>query len=376
MSDWQKELYERAKALGIDVPSEKHDESGITMMNHSDCIDRSTVSENTFLPSDTRAALAAVPDDQQVLIDNFALKLNKAARFITKSQDKDGDKFRFYKANRNKVEFEPTPYFGDINFRAISARQDQYIKSLKIKISEHDADIDWRMIIGLGNESVYETSMTLHHIYGFPYIPASAIKGVILSWIITEIFGNPDSGIVPENEMAYPLHNAECRAYLDEGFCHIFGCPSEATEILFENEKPVLDKKDTICQTALKDYYQGAVWFFDVFPLTKPNITVDIMNPHYSDYYMDEKNIGKSIPPADYLTPVPISFLTVEKTRFHFYWGISEEADKPISSGVFKGDKPSGVVSVWLQKTLKNHGVGAKSAVGYGYMKKSCSGGK
>ena len=45
------------------------------------------------------------------------------------------------------------------------------------------------MVVGLGGESVYETSITLHHIYGIPYIPASSIKGVVRSWIITEVFG-------------------------------------------------------------------------------------------------------------------------------------------------------------------------------------------
>ncbi len=49
------------------------------------------------------------------------------------------------------------------------------------------------MIVGLGNESVYDTSMTLHHMYGIPFIPASAIKGVIRSWIIAEMFGDENA---------------------------------------------------------------------------------------------------------------------------------------------------------------------------------------
>src|SRR5207237_557288 len=35
-----------------------------------------------------------------------------------------------------------------------------------------------RMIIGLGGENVLETGLTLHHIYGVPYIPATALKGL------------------------------------------------------------------------------------------------------------------------------------------------------------------------------------------------------
>ena len=34
------------------------------------------------------------------------------------------------------------------------------------------------LIVGLGNESVLDTAITLHHIYGVPYIPGSALKGL------------------------------------------------------------------------------------------------------------------------------------------------------------------------------------------------------
>ncbi|MBT9258875.1 MAG: type III-B CRISPR module RAMP protein Cmr6 [Clostridiales bacterium] len=36
-----------------------------------------------------------------------------------------------------------------------------------------------RLVIGLGQEGVAETSMTWHHTYGVPVIPATAIKGLM-----------------------------------------------------------------------------------------------------------------------------------------------------------------------------------------------------
>lgn len=40
------------------------------------------------------------------------------------------------------------------------------------------------------------------------------------------------------------------------------------------------------------------------------------MTPHYGPYYSDAS--GKT-PPADYYNPMPIKFLTVEKTKFEFH---------------------------------------------------------
>src|SRR6266487_1606082 len=45
-----------------------------------------------------------------------------------------------------------------------------------------EAQVRGRMIVGLGNESVLETSITLHHTYGVPYIPGSALKGLAASY--------------------------------------------------------------------------------------------------------------------------------------------------------------------------------------------------
>src|SRR5450755_4152288 len=44
------------------------------------------------------------------------------------------------------------------------------------------AKTNGRMVIGLGDESVLETSIALHHTYGVPYIPGSALKGLAASY--------------------------------------------------------------------------------------------------------------------------------------------------------------------------------------------------
>lgn len=355
-------------------------------MSSRDCIDKQTVLQKTRLPKDTRDALAHSDN----AFDNFSLKLNKAARFIPKHED-DGNKFKFYKANRGKVEFTPKPYFGNINFGQIADRHCRSIEALNLAVSSCKGTIDWRLIVGLGNESVYDTSMTLHHVYGIPYIPASAVKGVVRSWMITEIFSDVSADSKEKN---YPLVNAEYRAYQDKGFCRIFGCPAKTRKVIFKDYEPDKENgkyKYKTCDTALAKDHQGGVCFFDAYPLSKPRIEVDIMNPHYGDYY----NLKKPEPPADYLSPNPIPFLTVgEGTKFQFFTGIKEEKDNLAigeTSKLFKdfngepimvrkknaselvpasGETPLlYILEAWLTKALEKHGIGAKTAVGYGYMK-------
>jgi len=177
--------------------------------------------------------------------------------------------------------------------------------------------------------------MTLHHIYGIPYIPGSAIKGVVRNYIITEKFQKYENGQMD-------LRNAEKQALHNKWFCDIFGCPNNS---YYNESRP------------------GKIVFFDAFPVDTPKITPDIMNVHYPDYY------GGNKPPADYQNPKLIPFLTVENTNFEFIIGIKEKDNCDTRQGEFQGKPLYSSIYEHLEKALKNYGVGAKTAVGYGYMK-------
>lgn len=279
----------------------------------------------TKLPEDTKEILGDFKN-----VDNFNLKFNKLARF-------EKDKFKFFETDRRGVIYQIRTNFSDSFIMDIAKRFYGSIKRFNLKFSE-DLVLkpEWRMVVGLGNESVYETSMTLHHIYGIPYILGSAIKGVVRSHIITEEFAQDGNGQIE-------LKHAEERALKKQWFCDIFGCPKKS----FYNESR-----------------QGKIIFFDAFPLSEPQIKVDVMNPHYGPYYSN--SMGK-IPPADYHNPNPIFFLTVEDTEFRFIMGINEKyntADIPR----WDGKRPLEVTCEYVKKALSEHGIGAKTAVGYGYM--------
>ncbi len=167
-----------------------------------------------------------------------------------------------------------------------------------------DATVDWRLIVGLGSEHIQETNMTLHHIYGIPYIPGSAVKGVLRHWWLHEDFDNDEN-----------------KALKNKSFLALFGSQKQ----------------------------RGKVQFIDAYP-DEVRFATDIMNPHYPDYYSGSK------PPTDSQNPVPINFLTVEQTTFRFAF-------------LAKDQELLDKLKARFEDALEMKGIGAKTAVGYGYFR-------
>ena len=179
------------------------------------------------------------------------------------------------------------------------------LSKLGIKLYCVDATVDWRLIVGLGGDHVLETNMTLHHIYGIPYIPGSAVKGVLRHWWLQEDFDNKED-----------------KALKDKNFLDLFGSQKQ----------------------------RGKVQFLDAYPNSNVRLATDIMNPHYPNYY------GGTEPPTDSQNPVPINFLTVEQTTFRFAFLAEDQRllDK---------------LKMRFEDALELKGIGAKTAVGYGYFR-------
>ena len=113
--------------------------------------------------------------------------------------------------------------------------------------------LDWRMVVGLGSNHVQETNMTLDHIYGIPYLPGSAFKGVVRSWVIQEHFCNDEKLATRDIEDSDPNDLKEKK----REFFAVFGSQKNA----------------------------GKVHFLDGLPAENVRFELDIMNPHFSDYY-------------------------------------------------------------------------------------------
>lgn len=235
------------------------------------------------------------------------------------------------------------------------------------KVHKFPMHADSRVIVGLGAESVLETSVRLHHIYGFPLIPSSALKGVARSyalWQVASELGVP--ALAPEDVEARekarqltPIQKLE--AYIgepderhrpqmlrdlqqDSAVPPLAVVRNTAFEVIENKVKPLRDAFGSIGSA-------GKVIFFDAIPANpaKLKLDLDVMNPHYSDYYR-----GGNIPPADYLNPVPVFFLAIAPGSEFLFAVASKQVGLATQA------------ETWLRAGLTKTGVGAKTTSGYG----------
>ncbi len=178
------------------------------------------------------------------------------------------------------------------------------------------------LITGIGESHPHEVSMIFEHNMGIPYIPATGIKGIVRFAHTIGLI----SGLTPEKIET----DKEGKAYFNDeenwtNVPNLFGTQSK----------------------------RGAAIFLDAYPETIPALHVDIMNPHYGEYYSTDSN---EIPPGDYLNTNPIKFLTVAKDTIFIFRALVDKEKSDLVE----------MVKTAFRKALTEEGVGAKTAVGYG----------
>lgn len=161
-----------------------------------------------------------------------------------------------------------------------------------------EAETLGRFVSGLGGTHPFETGFVWHRTLGVPYLPGSSVKGAIRAW-------------------------AEQWSDEEEDVASLFGDAGEA----------------------------GALTVLDALPVKPLRLETDVMTPHYSEYYRE----GKA--PGDYLSPVPVTFLTVAAgSTFRF-------ALLPRGRG---GEEAIERGAALLKDALETIGAGAKTSSGYG----------
>src|SRR5579872_1290626 len=128
-----------------------------------------------------------------------------------------------------------------------------------------------RLIVGLGSENVLETGLQLHHTYGVPIIPGSALKG-LASHYCHDVWGQRQNASAPEENLLF--RRGEKHHSL------LFGTTEDGGVITFHDA--------WIVPELLKD---GA-------------LRLDVMTPHHPKWQTNEA------PPTDFDSPVPVSFLS------------------------------------------------------------------
>lgn len=163
--------------------------------------------------------------------------------------------------------------------------------------------VQGRMVVGLGSESLLEASICLHRTYGVPYIPGSALKGLAASY----------------------AHHRLGEQWSRGGTFHnlVFGKGDEA----------------------------GYITFFDALPLKNSSVLVpDVITVHHQKYY---QQLGA---PSDSDDPNPIPFLSA--TGRYLLALAAPDMQQPT--------RWVDLTFQILAEALDKMGIGAKTSSGYG----------
>jgi CRISPR type III-B/RAMP module RAMP protein Cmr6 len=256
------------------------------------------------------------------------------------------------------------------------------------------------LVVGLGLPNPVENGFLLHPLYGVPYLPANAIKGVTQSFLLHAYAAQ--AGIPELDPLRLAQWNAAQPALGPTPFVRferlLLSNPSKSREwdpalqglerALDKARQPSLGFWSQAQQGRFADWQasdaqpqaeayrlcfgapnlRGQIWYLDALP--EPGslqVGVDVLTPHAQLYYTQaarawEKNAPKvTAAPGDYYNPVPVPFLVIQPgTRFRLTV-LAENADDPIVATTH-AQQALDLVAQALRET----GIGAKTSSGYG----------
>lgn len=179
-------------------------------------------------------------------------------------------------------------------------------------------------ITGLGSGHPTETGMILDRNTGLPFIPASSVKGVL--------------------RLAHAVNIADGKEIVSfEKLRKYFGDADQKKENLV----------------------RGQIVFMDVYPEEITELSLDIMNPHFSKYYSGEGDIQ----PVETELPIPVKFLTVPSGEKFYFRGYC----LPVRSNAYIDnrftDEDKTAICAMFERAFTDIGFGGKTSIGYGRFK-------
>ena len=179
------------------------------------------------------------------------------------------------------------------------------------------------LVVGLGSKSVLEAGIRLHHTYGLPMIPGSALKG-LASHYCNRCWGQWGVQDPPRENRLFRRN--------EKGSHHelLFGTTNDGGVIAFHD-----------------------AWITPE-SLRKAGLMLDVMTPHHPAW-----QIEGGAPPTDLDKPAPVPFLSVSGTfRVCVSWVGPRDFQQ--------AEKWTELAFCLLTEALAEWGIGGKTSSGYG----------
>lgn len=181
-----------------------------------------------------------------------------------------------------------------------------------------------RLVVGLGSENVLEAGLRLHHTYGVPIIPGSALKGLAAHYC-HDVWGQRHSESPAEENRKFRRGETYHRV--------LFGTTDDGGVITFHD-----------------------AWILPA-SLGEKALRLDVMTPHHPQWQINEA------PPTDFDSPIPVSFLSVAGT-----FAVRVSWCGPAETPLDQARSWAALAMQVLQEALAEWGVGGKTSSGYGRM--------
>lgn len=215
--------------------------------------------------------------------------------------------------------------------------------------------LESRLLIGHGNASATDVGLTVHHTWGVPVIPGSALKG-LLAHYVDATYGPADVTRTPREQegeerirsdfQGVTWRNSRIQRGPGKVYRALFGAPDAL-------EDAMMRENNFEAGAAA-----GLVTFHDALyvpgSLDNKPFAVDVLTVHQKSYY---DSLGQSAP-NDYDSPNPVAFLTV-RPKCRFLLALSGPSEWTELAGQLLAD------------ALASWGVGGKTSAGYGIGKVS-----
>jgi CRISPR-associated protein Cmr6 len=215
-------------------------------------------------------------------------------------------------------------------------------KSFKDSVVTFEATLGSRMMVNLAGGVVENAGIALDRCFGSPLIPGSAVKGISrvqALWEIREAKGDDKVRLL---RLAMVL----------------FGYGAHDLRGDFGWAGGALSTQAAADEIGAQDF-KGCAYFLPAYPTTPATLVVDMVNPHYPNYYG-----GRNSQAADSENPIPNYFPAVEAgSSFGFAVLLNRVPNLPgMTTSALLGQ-----VQGWLERAVTRKGVGAKTAAGYGW---------
>lgn len=212
-----------------------------------------------------------------------------------------------------------------------------------------------RLLLGHGNASATDVGLTVHHTWGVPVIPGSALKG-LLAHYVDAVYGPADPSLPPweqpdgERDRAryqgVTWHGRRIRRGPGEVFRALFGAPDA------DEDRVLREREIEAGATAGCAAFHDALYVPGSGDGDHPFVT-DVLTVHQKPYY---DSSGEESWPSDYASPNPVSFLTV-RPKVRLLLALSGPADW------------TELAEKLLLDALREWGIGGKTSSGYGRLR-------